>query len=1051
MKKIFITIIAILLPVVTSADNWSYDEATHTLTISGKGSYYDGWHIPWSSYDIKSVIIESGMTSIPMNAFRGCSGLTITIPNTVTYIGEDAFMETYDISINITDLEAWCKIFFSHSAFSHYDGSDWENYYHRLFLNGEELTDLVIPDGVTSIGQCTFSNCTSITSVTIPNSVTSIGWRAFENCSGLTSVTIPNSVTTIGYNAFSGCSGLTSITIPNGVTSIGGYAFSGCSSLTSVTIPNSVTSIGSEAFYNCSGLTSVTISNSVTSIGRDAFSGTPWFTNQPNGLVYAGKVAYKYKGKMPINTSIIIKDGTVGIAGSAFSGCSGLTSVFIPNSVISIGESAFQKCSGLTFATIPNNVESIGYYAFSYCSGLISVIISSSVTSIDSGVFSYCSSLTSVTIPSSVESIGQDAFYNCSSLTSVTIPNSVTSIGQDAFYNCSGLTSVTIPSSVASIGQLTFYNCSGLTAIKVESGNQKYDSRNNCNAIIEKSTNTLIVGCKNTIIPNSVTSIGDGAFNGCSGLTSVTIPNNVTSIGERAFYSCSGLTSVTIPNSVTSIGGSAFSGCSGLTSVTIPNSVTSIDGSIFSDCSGLTSVTIPNSVTSVGWGAFRNCSGLTSVTIPSSVTSIGYEAFYNCSGLTSVTIPNSVTSIDSRAFYGCSGLKSIIIPNGVTSIGGYTFYGCSGLKSIIIGNNVTSIASVFPNCNNIQEAILSQTAYENGIPASVTKFTTYSKNPMRVEVVSKGVVSVTMKIYPIDDLGNTNENNFYTVTTSGQTPGQYIKWKLDDENYGIISEKTEGTLTLETQPAQPTSTTKARLIATVNEADDDQHYGFEWLRYDAPQEMPANKVSAPLYEGRIIGSLGGLNPDVYYKYRPFYKSDTGEVFYGEWIPFLTGDANVFFEPETHTKEAYGVTATGAQLTGVWIEGTEDIQEKGFEYWTVSGNKTRGVSSDVMTIVVSGNTMTATLEGLEGGTEYGYRSYVKTASGTKYGEDMTFKTPLLGDANNDGVVDVADIIEIVNTKAGHPSASFILNNADMDGDGNLTEADINAIVNIIMQR
>ena len=179
-------------------------------------------------------------------------------------------------------------------------------------------------------------------------SVTSIGDLAFYSCSGLTSVTIPASVLSIGRYAFENCSGLTAIYIPYSVTSIGNYAFENCSGLTAVYIPNSVTSIGTWAFYNCSALTSVEIPNSVTSIGRYAFSGTAWYNNQPDGLVYAGKVAYKYKGTMPANTSITIKEGTLGIAGSAFSDCSGLTSVTIPSSVTSIGASAFRDCSGLT-------------------------------------------------------------------------------------------------------------------------------------------------------------------------------------------------------------------------------------------------------------------------------------------------------------------------------------------------------------------------------------------------------------------------------------------------------------------------------------------------------------------------------------------------------------------------------------------------------------------------------------------------------------------------------------------------------------------------------
>ncbi|MBR4553464.1 MAG: leucine-rich repeat domain-containing protein, partial [Bacteroidaceae bacterium] len=232
-------------------------------------------------------------------------------------------------------------------------------------------------------------------------------------------------------------------------------------------------------------------------------------------------------------------------------------------------------------------------------------------------------------------------------------------IGDCAFEYCSGLTSITIPNSVTSIGSGAFAYCSGLTSIKVDAGNTKYDSRNDCNAIIETATNTLVAGCKNTTIPNSVTSIGDVAFSGCTGLTSITIPNSVNTIGDSAFWECSGLTSITIPNSVTSIGNSAFYDCSGLTSITIPNSVTSIGNYVFLGCTGLTSITIPNSVTSIGYAAFDGCTGLTSITIPNSVTAIGDWAFYYCTGLTSITIPNSVTSIGSHAFEECTGLTNV--------------------------------------------------------------------------------------------------------------------------------------------------------------------------------------------------------------------------------------------------------------------------------------------------------------------------------------------------------------------------------------------------------
>ena len=354
-----------------------------------------------------------------------------------------------------------------------------ENGVLKDYIEETGVTEVVIPDGVTSIGDLAFYNCTSLTSVIIPDSVTSIGWHAFEGCTSLTTVTIPDSVTSIDEGAFAWCDSLISVTIPDSVTSIGRGAFKGCTNLASVTIPDSVTSIGGSAFID-----------------------TLLYSNDRRQYVIYGKVLYDYNGSSPI---IIIPDGVTSICDEAFKDCTNITTVTIPNSVTSIGNYAFSGCNSLTSVTIPDSVTSISNYAFIGCTSLTTVTIPDSMTSIGDSAFKGCSSLTSVTIPGSVTSIGDSAFEECSSLTSVTFPDSVTSIGWGAFENCTSLTSVTIPDSVTSIDSHALSQCISLTSVT---------------------------------IPDSVTSIGDYAFYYCKSLTSIIFVGNIPEFKKDAFEGC---------------------------------------------------------------------------------------------------------------------------------------------------------------------------------------------------------------------------------------------------------------------------------------------------------------------------------------------------------------------------------------------------------------------------------------------------------------------------------------------------------------------------------
>ena len=308
----------------------------------------------------------------------------------------------------------------------------------------------------------------------------------------------------------------------------------------------------------------------------------------------------------PTPSNVIRYNAPTAVLGSWVATCTDTTRNTYDTST---GDGVLYLNSGVT--TIGGGT-SLDYSPFYNKTDLVSVELGSQITTIGIYAFISCTALTSITIPNSVTVIGATAFGQCTALTSITIPNSVMAIGNSAFV-ASGLTSVTIPSSVSSIGSNPFSTCNDLASITVDQNNTHYNDGNGSNCIIKTSNNTLVVGCKNTVIPNSVTTIDNYAFSNCNGLTSIAIPNSVTTIGSGAFY-YSGLTSVSIGSSVTSIGYGAFEFCTGLTSITIPNSVTSIGNYAFQYCSGLTSATIGSGMTSIGKEAFDNCSNLTTVT-----------------------------------------------------------------------------------------------------------------------------------------------------------------------------------------------------------------------------------------------------------------------------------------------------------------------------------------------------------------------------------------------------------------------------------------------------
>lgn len=945
------------------------------------------------------------------------------------------------------------------------------------FKSCGELVSVTMPEGLTSIGNEAFYQ-SSIKTVSLPSTLNSMGTSAFRECKNLTGVVLPDALKDVKENAFYECSNLKTMTLGNQTANIEQYAFYR-TAIETVTIPNQVVCINQYAFSHCESMRDLSINDAPAIIANSAF-------------------AYCYNLKN-INLGNALTGLSVGNESSwtggygAFRDCWSIEEIDIPSSLTEIGQHTFQGCKRLYKVNLPNTIEHINDYAFENCA-ITQITLPSSLLTIDSHAFTNCP-ITSIIFPSKLKSIKDAAFHN-TLLKTVRIPSSVIEIGFEAFSKCNNLKTLKIDDAAVKISG-SFYDCPLLENVDLgnnvisfgwgrEGGSWEKGTFYNCeslkkivlpNSLTDTGSYTF-ANCSQLaeiVFPSSLSTIGIHCFSGCTGLKKIELPNSVASIGDLSFSGCNGLTKVVLSNSLTSIGMAAFEDCSSISEIIIPEKVTSIGQSAFSDCVSLKSLIIDNAVTTIGYGTFRGCTNLETIDL-GKTTSLGEYAFADCKNIVEVQIPNSIVGLQtswdnsSFAFANCSSLKKVLIGTGIKALGNSVFANCVKLSIIEFkGDVLTSIGkSVFQNCRSLKKI---------DIPASVTSIgetafdgcsvlSNIYMNPTTPPNISNNTFSdyntPTLHVPTASKTDYTkadNWKNFTNVIAIGSEPKA-----TTEETAALDALLTEATALYNgsiegSEPGNYRPGAKAAFKAIIDDVQ--ARFSNNMLAEDAEDCTELLNTAIKSFKNKQVKNEIQTNNTL--AFAETLKAAIGSEFR---LPIemnnvdpITGVQFDLYLPEgmTLSEDEYGdylielsdrtTVRRHAVASRVMPDGALRVVVSSQQNAAFEGN-----NGTLLTLVLFPK---STMEA--GDHDVELKNIVLTDPDAKRyaAADMksiiTVSAYTMGDVNNDGYIDVADLAGVVRFILENADASLVFNAADMDGNGVVEINDYAALVNVILSQ